>query len=133
MKTVTRSATSPDQQGDRNLASDGMANGSSQRARAQGFGGNQQAGRTDPNKTINMGRGPTVGNTGKPEAGPATPPAAGVPDFRKFLGPQDGLNFGSQERTPGGTRSWMPSATENYRGDTDRINSGRGPTKGNKQ
>jgi len=134
MKTVTRSATNPDQRGDRDLASDGMRNGSSQPARAQGYAGNQQAGKTDPNKTFNMGRGPTVGNMGCGVEGPATPPTTkGVPNYKAAMGANDRLNFGSQVRTPGGTRSFEPSAGQNYKGNTDAMNVGRGPTKGNSQ
>jgi len=36
-----------------------------------------------------------------------------------------------QVRTPGGTRAWTPSAGQNYKGNADSINVGRGPTKGN--
>jgi hypothetical protein len=133
MKTVTRSATNIDQKGDRDLASDGMRNGSSQPAKAQGFGGNQQAGKTDPNKTFNFGRGPTVGMTGKIQEGPAKAPTTSVPNFKAAMGANDKLNFGKQERTPGGTRSFEPSGTQNYKGNIDAMNVGRGPTKGNAQ
>ena len=137
MKAVTRSATSPDQKGDRDLRSDGMANGSSQPARAQGYAGNQQAGKTDPNKTFNFGRPASAlfGLTGTDaKKGPAKAPnTKTVPDFKAAMGANDKLNFGSQVRTPGGTRSFEPSAGQNYRGNPDQINSGRGPTVGNKQ
>lgn len=135
MKTVTRSATNLDQK-DVGLGFDGLKNGSSQGARAQGFAGNQHAGKTDPNKTFNFGRGATVGNTGRTfNEGPKQPPASSVPDFKgaaraAFAGK---LNAGSQDRTPGGTRAWAPSGTENYNGNIDSISKGRGPTKGNKQ
>ena len=33
--------------------------------------------------------------------------------------------------TPGGTRDFMPKAGQNYKGNADKINCGRGPTKGN--
>ena len=84
---------------------------------------------------IDKGRGPTRGNTGALQAGPATPPVSSVPDFksaarRAFAG---SLNAGSQDRTPGGTRTWDPKASNNYNGNDDRINAGRGPTKGNSQ
>jgi hypothetical protein len=133
MKTVTRSATSPAQMGDRDLASDGMKNGSSQPARAQGYAGNQHAGKTDPNKTFNMGRGATTGNTNRLTAGPARPDTCTVPNYKAAMGPNDKLNFGSQVRTPGGTRRFEPAAGCNYVGNCDAINEGRGPTKGNSQ
>ena len=36
-----------------------------------------------------------------------------------------------QVRTPGGTRAFDPSQGQNYKGNADKINVGRGPTKGN--
>jgi hypothetical protein len=30
-----------------------------------------------------------------------------------------------------GTRTWMPGEGQNYKGNADKINMGRGPTKGN--
>ena len=131
MKSVTRTRTSPDQQGDRNLASDGMANGSSQGHIKNRFAGNQHGGAAEGN----FGRGPTVGNNGTSSEGPKKPPTSAVPDFkaaskRAFAGE---FNAGAQDRTPGGTRRFDPSATQNYSGNIDRINEGRGPTKGNQQ
>ena len=130
MKTVTRSATNIDQMGDRDLKSDGMKNGSSQSAVKSKWAYNYNGGAAEGN----FGRGPTVGNTGNPEASP--PPAfSRVPDFktgakRAFDGTYGGA---AQVRTPGGTRKFDPSATQNYRGDIDSMNVGRGPTKGNAQ
>jgi hypothetical protein len=45
----------------------------------------------------------------------------------------DAINGGAQVRTPGGTRTFDPRAGQNYRGNADEINMGRGPTKGNAQ
>ena len=92
------------------------------------FKGNQHGGAAEGN----FGRGPTRGNTGSLVQGPAHPPAAGVPASVKIKNP-DYINGGAQVRTPGGTRAFDPSATQNYKGNPDRINSGRGPTKGNAQ
>ena len=39
----------------------------------------------------------------------------------------------AQVRTPGGTRAFEPSATQNYKGNADKMNVGRGPTKGNQR
>jgi hypothetical protein len=92
------------------------------------YSGNQHGGDAQGN----FGRGPTRGNTGSLVQGPAHPPASAVPSQTKIKNP-DYINGGAQVRTPGGTRSFMPSATENYNGDINRINFGRGPTKGNAQ
>jgi hypothetical protein len=81
---------------------------------------------------INKGRGPVKGNTGSLVPGPATPPTTAVPASIKIKNP-DYINGGAQVRTPGGTRTWDPKGTQNYRGNADSINSGRGPTKGNAQ
>jgi hypothetical protein len=133
MKRTTGVGRNLDQT-DRGLGFNGQDNGSSQPARAQDYAGNQQAGKTDPNKTFNMGRGPTVGNRGCGDEGPATPPTTmSVPNYRAVMGANDSLNFGSQVRTPGGTRSFEPSATQNYKGNIDSMNVGRGPTRGNSQ
>ena len=127
MSKVTRTYTSPDQKGDRNLKSSGMANGTSQGAVKSKWAYNYNGGAAEGN----FGRGPTTGNTGKLEAGPKTPPASSVPST-KIANP-DSINFGRQERNPGGTRAFAPSATQNYKGNIDMISSGRGPTKGNSQ
>jgi hypothetical protein len=37
----------------------------------------------------------------------------------------------AQVRNPGGTRAFDPSSGQNYKGNADKINVGRGPTKGN--
>ena len=138
MKSVTRSRTNPDQMGDRDLRSDGMANGSSQGPTRNRFEGNHYTGHCNEGTPINMGRPAAnlTGNTGKTaNEGPKQPPASRVPAFeaaRKKL--HDGrFNAGAQTRTPGGTRPFEPIAEGNYRGNSDRISEGRGPTKGNKQ
>ena len=56
------------------------------------------------------------------------PPVAGM--TKKNANP-DAQRYGTQHR--GGGREFMPSAGQNYRGDPDRQNVGRGPTKGNQQ
>ena len=81
---------------------------------------------------INKGRGPTRGLTGALQAGPATPPTSALPAQVKIKNP-DYINGGAQVRTPGGTRTWDPKASNNYNGNDDRINAGRGPTKGTAQ
>lgn len=130
MKPVTRSRTNLDQM-DRGLGFDGL-DVTEQRASQSHWATNQYSGRQDPNKTFNSGRGPTTGNDGTIKEGPRRPPTAAVPNFKaaaKSL--HDGTyNAGAQVRTPGGTRDWSPAAGQNYRGNPDRINEGRGPTKG---
>ena len=137
-RSVTRSFNKVNQRGDENLKSDGMANGTSQGATDNRWNHNQHAGKQDPNKDFNFGRAATnlVGNTGRTaNEGPKQPPASRLPNFEaaRKAAHMGTLNVGRQERNPGGTRSWEPSATENFRGNYDKITEGRGPTKGNKQ
>ena len=85
--------------------------------------------------SINAGRGSLKGNTNPTGVGPKQAPTSAVPNFeaagkRAFAGT---FNAGAQVRTPGGTRTWDPKASNNYNGNDDRINAGRGPTKGNAQ
>ena len=71
----------------------------------------------------NAGRGPTVGN--KSDKDSTYPSAAAMPAFK--TGKE--ITMGShnpQVRNPGGTKS-VPTF-----GNSDKINVGRGPTKGNK-
>lgn len=84
----------------------------------------------NPDALINKGRGPTVGNKSDDDA--TYPDAARLPKFT----PGTEMFRGSsnpQIRTPGGTRAFEPSATKNYKGDENKINVGRGPTKGNQR
>jgi hypothetical protein len=100
------------------------------------FRGNQYSGKQDPNRTINKGRGPTRGNDGSCHhagfaASTCGPITDGVPALPAQGSVRDNINRGAQVRTPGGTRAFDPSATQNYKGNSDKINVGRGPTKGN--
>jgi hypothetical protein len=84
----------------------------------------------NPDALINKGRGPTVGNHSDDDS--TYPDAARLPAFA----PGKDLFKGSsnpQVRTPGGTRAFDPSAGQNYKGNADKINVGRGPTKGNQR
>jgi hypothetical protein len=79
--------------------------------------GNQHT-KTNPDALINKGRGPTGGGTKMPSC-----------DMEMFKGrPQVRQAVGD-----GATRAWTPSAGQNYKGNADRINEGRGPTKGNQR
>ena len=94
---------------------------------------NHHTGTMNDGKLINKGRGPTVGN--KSDDGPTYPDARVMPKVT----PGKDMFPGSanpQVRSSGGgrfpeTRTWNPSAGQNYKGNPDSINMGRGPTKGN--
>ena len=90
----------------------------------------------NPDALINKGRGPTVGNKSSDDS--TYPDARVVPALLKQGSVRDNINRGAQVRESGGgrfdgTRAWMPSATKNYKGDENKINVGRGPTKGNQR
>jgi hypothetical protein len=83
---------------------------------------------------VNAGRGPTKGNQDydSRQGAHREPPTSGLPASTKIKNP-DYINGGAQVRTPGGTRSWEPKAGQNYKGNANSINVGRGPTKGNQE
>ena len=90
----------------------------------------------NPDALINKGRGPTVGN--KSDDDSTYPDARVVPKLPAQGSVRDNINRGPQVRESGGgrfdgTRAWMPSAGQNYKGNADSINVGRGPTKGNQR
>lgn len=91
---------------------------------------NQHTGTMNDGKLINKGRGPTVGNHSDDDS--TYPDAARIPKSGKgkdmFMGSSN-----PQVRTPGGTRAWDPKCGQNYKGNADSINVGRGPTKGNQR
>jgi hypothetical protein len=93
-------------------------------------------GHSNDGALINKGR-PAAnlrGNTGATaNAGPKHPAASGVPALPAQGSVRDNINRGAQVRTPGGTRPFDPKDGQNYSGNADKINFGRGPTKGNKQ
>ena len=98
--------------------------------------GNQHSGMQNPNKLINKGRGPTVGN--KSDDDSMYPDARVTPALPKQGSVRDNINRGHQVRESGGgrfagTRAWDPKATQNYKGNVDSMNVGRGPTKGNQR
>ena len=74
---------------------------------------NQWSGHSNDGREVNFGRGPTGGSTKVPNRG------------------QETFTSTAQVRTPGGTRAWDPKCEQNYRRNADKINVGRGPTKGN--
>lgn len=81
------------------------------------YGGNHHT-KTNPDALINKGRGPTGGGTAMPACGKEM--FSGKPPVRQAV-------------SDGATRAWMPSAGQNYKGNPDKINEGRGPTKGNQR
>jgi len=87
---------------------------------------NQWSGHSNDGRLVNKGRGPTVGN----KSSKSTPGTDSMPAHATgkdmFLGCHN-----PQVRTPGGTRAFDPSKGQNYKGNADKINVGRGPTKGN--
>jgi hypothetical protein len=93
---------------------------------------NQHTGYMNDGRLVNKGRGPTTGNMGCGLEGPKTPPTSALPASTKIKNP-DYINGGAQVRNPGGTRAFDPKAGQNYKGNPNSINMGRGPTKGNAQ
>lgn len=87
---------------------------------------NQHTGYMNDGRLVDKGRGPTVGNKGtKSTPGTSAMPKV-TPGKDMFMGSSN-----PQVRTPGGTRAFAPSAGQNYKGNPNSINVGRGPTKGN--
>lgn len=87
---------------------------------------NQWSGHANDGRLVDKGRGPTVGNKGTQK--PVMPPQCHTPG----VNPGKDMFKGSQQvRNPSGTRSWDPKAKQNYKGNPNSINVGRGPTKGN--
>lgn len=90
------------------------------------FAKNQWSGHSNDGRLVDKGRGPTVGN----KSSKSTPGTDSMPTCH----PGHDMFKGSsnpQVRTPGGTRAFDPKAGQNYKGDANKINMGRGPTKGN--
>lgn len=95
---------------------------------------NHWSGHLNDGRLVNKGRGPTKGNQDyNAMQGKHREPPASKRDTVTKPKNVDSINIGAQVRTPGGTRSWEPKCGQNYRGNSDRINVGRGPTKGNEQ
>lgn len=88
------------------------------------FAKNQYTGHSNDGRLVDFPRGPTVGN----KSSKHTPGTDAMPAMQcgkeMFTGKP-------QVRTPGGTRAFDPKAGQNYSGNADKINMGRGPTKGN--
>ena len=93
---------------------------------------NHWSGHLNDGRNVNFGRGPTKGNQDYDarQGKHREPPTRALPSSTKIKNP-DYINGGAQVRTPGGTREWDPKCGQNYKGNADKINVGRGPTKGN--
>ena len=113
-------------QSDNNINFDGMENIAPKHATK--YMVNQHTGHMNDGRLVNYGRGPTVGNKSDKDA--SYPGAAATP---KFTPGKELFTGSAQVRTPGGTRTWDPSKGQNYKGNPDKINEGRGPTKGNQK
>lgn len=99
------------------------------------FSGNQHM-KTNSDAMINKGRGPTVGN--KSDDDRSYPDARVTPKLPAQGSVRDNINRGAQVRESGGgrfpgTRAWEPKCENNYKGNADKMNVGRGPTTGNQR
>lgn len=117
-------------QTDKNLQFDGIGEGP--KKGSSRFAHNQWSGHSNDGRTVNYGRGPTKGNDGMCH-NPGTPsssvtkdraqrpPVSATPSVPAQGSVRDSINRGAQVRNPGGTRDWMPSKTQNYKGNPDQI------------
>lgn len=101
------------------------------------FAHNKFTGHSNDGRLVQMGQQPnrkgndgSCSHSGMAQSG-KMPPTSALPALPAQGSVRDNINRGTQHR--GGGRSFEPSATQNYRGNADRINAGRGPTKGNQQ
>ena len=119
-------------QSDRGLEFDGVGSGPAKGSNR--FAGNKWSGHSNDGREVNFGRGPTTGNMGCGAPGQKgatksvtmdtyrdTPTTKSVPSLPAQGSIRDNINRGAQVRTPGGTRDWMPSKTQNYKGNPDQI------------
>jgi len=124
-------------QTDKNMDFDGMAQTGTGRVN-QKMHTNAWSGHMNDGRLVNKGRGPTTGNMGcgAPGQKGATAsvtkdsfraaPTSSTPAVPKQGSVRDNINRGAQVRNPGGTRDWMPSAGQNYKGNPDKIRIGQG-------
>jgi hypothetical protein len=98
-------------QSDGNMNFDGMERMSP--SRSMKYCSNQYSGVQNPNKLINKGRGPTVGN--KSDDDRTYPDAAVVPKLPAQGSVRDNINRGSQYRGAGGVMPKSPSNPDKIR------------------
>jgi hypothetical protein len=106
------------------LEFDGVGSTGYSRNNSQKIQTNHWSGHANDGRLVNKGRGPTVGN----KSNKKTPGTDSMPSLQTG---KEMFTNKTQVRTPGGTRSWDPKCEQNYKGNSDRMNVGRGPTKGN--
>ena len=106
------------------LAFNGQGGSGYSRNNSQKVQVNEWSGHANDGRLVNKGRGPTVGN----KSNKKTPGTDAMPGLQTG---KDMFKGSQQVRTPGGTRAWDPKCEQNYKGNADKINMGRGPTKGN--
>lgn len=129
MKTMKPAAT----QRDTGLGFDGAEPKATGRVSGN-YHKNHFTGHLNDGRLVQMSQQPNrTGNDGQchdPTGGPkkARPPVMGT---RGRPADMDSINMGPGPR--GGGRAFEPAAKGNYQGNADRINVGRGPTKGNQQ
>ena len=122
-------------QSDRGLQFDGIGEGPAKGSTR--YKHNQWSGHSNDGREVNYGTQHRVGNDGacppvKNVGASVTkdsyrkPPASAVPSLPAQGSVRDNINRGSQVRNPGGTRSWTPSAGQNYKGNPDSIRVGQG-------
>jgi hypothetical protein len=109
---------------DSNLDFDGMAGNGVNRAKNR-FAHNQWSGHSNDGRLVDFGRGPTKGNQDYDghQGAHREPPTRSLPASTKIKNP-DYINGGAQYRGQGGVTAKCPP-------NADKINVGRGPTKGN--
>jgi len=120
-------------QTDTGMSFDGLSNGSSQRATAPKIQVNQYTGHMNDGRDVQMRQMPnrtgnqsdlannTMGHAPQSSRGGKT----------RFANP-DMINVGNGPRNAGGTRNFMPSAGQNYKGNPDMIQNTQMPNrKGN--
>ena len=129
----------PITQSDTTLKFDGAEQERTSRVRG-GVHVNAWSGHMNDGREVNMGRGPTVGNRGcgapgQPGATKSVtkdtyrdaPTTRAMPNTTSASNSMFAGTYGgaAQARTPGGTRTWDPSATQNYHGNPDKIRVGQ--------
>lgn len=117
-------------QEDRNMNFDGMESVAPKHSNK--YAHNQWSGHSNDGRLVNypgqqrdgaVARDPAVRNTGPSvtkDRHRRAPDKVGSGRLTYPSNP-DSLNYGRQERNPGGTRTWDPSAGQNYRGNPDSI------------
>ena len=117
-----------------NLEFDGVGSGPVKATNP--YAHNKWSGHSNDGREVNFGRGPTVGNNGSCDTprnlGASVtkdtggrPHTSATPAVPRQGSVRDNINRGAQVRNPGGTRDWMPSKTQNYKGNPDKIRVGQ--------